>query len=69
VIEALRRDRTDDLGVLFALRELFSQYPEAVQIDPERLADLLWRYVPSRPHESRVETALEALYVEGLLCP
>jgi hypothetical protein len=65
VIEALRSDRTDDLGVLFALRELFSQYPEAAQIDPERLADPLWRYVPSRPHESQVEAALEALAIEG----
>jgi len=65
VIEALRRDTTDDPGVLFALRELFSQYPEAAQIDPERLADLFWRYVPSRPHESQVEAALEALTMEG----
>ena len=64
MIEPLRRDTTDDLGVLFALRDLFSQYPEAAQIDPERLADLLWRYVPSRPHESQVEAALEALAIE-----
>jgi hypothetical protein len=65
VIEPLRRDTTDDPGVLFALRDLFSQYPAAAQIGPERLADLLWRHVPSRPHESQVEAALEALAVEG----
>jgi hypothetical protein len=65
VIGALRSDTTDDLGVVFALRELFSQYPEAAQIDPERLADLLWRYVAVRAHESQVEAALEALAIEG----
>jgi hypothetical protein len=65
VIEPLRRDTADDPGVLFALRELFSQYPAAAQIGPEGLAELLWRYVPSRPHESQVEAALEALAVEG----
>ena len=63
MIELLRRDTTGDPGVLYALRELFSQYPAAAQLGPERLADLLWKYVSSRAHESEVESALEALAV------
>jgi hypothetical protein len=65
VIEPLRSDTTDDPGVLFALRDLFSQYPTAAQIGPERLADLLRRYEAVRVHESQVEAALEALAIEG----
>jgi hypothetical protein len=65
MIELLRSATTDDPAVLFALRELYSHYPAATQLGPERLAELLWRYVPSRLLESQVEAALEALAVEG----
>jgi hypothetical protein len=65
VIEPLPRDTMDDPGVLLALRDLFSHYPAAAQECPEKVADLLWTYLPSRPPESQVEAALEALTVEG----
>ena len=57
----------DDLDVLSALRELFSQHPVTTQSGCEALSQALFElhYLPSRPETFQVEAALEALLVEG----
>ncbi len=49
------------------LRELFSQYPEATKNSPETLSRLLYvlRFFSYQPGVHEVETALEALALEG----
>ena len=56
----------DDSDVLPAVRELFSQHPEAEKSGPETLSRLLYvlRFLPWQPNISQVATALEALPVE-----
>ncbi len=53
--------------VLPMLRELFSQYPEATKNSPETLTRLLYvlRFFSYQPGVHEVETALEALALEG----
>jgi hypothetical protein len=53
--------------VLPTLRELLSQHPAVTYKNPDTLARLLWmlRYLPYQPETIEVETALEALRVEG----
>jgi hypothetical protein len=57
--------------VLPAVRELISWHPTAAYKSPNTLARLLWilRYLPYRPEIFKVETALEALRVEGEVLP
>jgi hypothetical protein len=60
-----------DPNVLPALRDLFSQHPTITQSGPETLTralDVLC-YLPRRPEAFEVETALEALLVEGEVLP
>ena len=56
-----------DLGVLLALRDLFSQHPAMIYSEPETLGRALHvlRFLPYRPETFEVEAALEALRVEG----
>lgn len=50
-----------------AVRELLCRYPEVADSQPTAIARLLWesRTSPHIPNEWAVETALEALRVEG----
>ena len=50
-----------------ALRELFSQHPEAAKSGPEALSRLLYllRFLSHQPETHEVGTALAALGVEG----
>ena len=54
-------------SLLPALRELLSRHPSAASASPEWLARRLHalRYVASRPDEFEVQSALEALVLEG----
>lgn len=53
--------------VLPALRELFSQHPEATKSGLESLSRLLYvlRFLPYQPEIHEVEATLEALALEG----
>jgi hypothetical protein len=56
-----------DPNVLPALRDLFSQHPAMKQSGPETLSRALrvLCYLSYRPETVEVETALEALRIEG----
>jgi len=51
--------------ILPALRELLSRHPNLADSDAEELRGALCSYLPRQPEVFEVETAMEALRVEG----